>query len=180
MMKTYLLSCTCTAVLLLVCVTDARFLDDEMPSRVKRQIADARMAEVLALLELERRLQGCSSLGCGLIDLERFYKRSWSDQRIAELKAQIALQGRPDLDLGHGQIDPYRILIKRTSSDQRIAELMALIALSRGGGGMIGHGRIDPNYVGRKKRDVSSLPIFKGQNAQRLLNKILRHSAEKL
>ncbi|OWF54316.1 hypothetical protein KP79_PYT00350 [Mizuhopecten yessoensis] len=104
MMKTYLLSCTCTAVLLLVCVTDARFLDDEMPSR----------------------------------------------------------------------------LIKRTSSDQRIAELMALIALSRGGGGMIGHGRIDPNYVGRKKRDVSSLPIFKGQNAQRLLNKILRHSAEKL
>ncbi|XP_069132580.1 uncharacterized protein [Argopecten irradians] len=142
MQKTYLLSCTCAAVLLLACVTDARFLDDDLGSR--------------------------------------FYKRSWSDQRIAELKAEIALQGRPDLDLGHGQIDPYRILIKRTSSDQRIAELMALIALSRGGGGMIGHGRVDPNYVGRKKRDVSSLPIFKGHKAQRILSKLLRQSPEQL
>ncbi|XP_033752714.1 uncharacterized protein LOC117336331 [Pecten maximus] len=140
MLRTYLVSCTCAAVLLVACVTDARFLDDDLGSR--------------------------------------FFKRSWSDQRIAEIKAEIALLGRNGV--GHGQVDPYKTLIKRTSSDQRIAELMALIALSRGGGGMIGHGRIDPNYVGRKKRDVSSIPNFRGLNAQRILNKILRQSPEKL
>ncbi|XP_060068280.1 uncharacterized protein LOC132548432 [Ylistrum balloti] len=104
MLRTYLLSCTCAVVLLIACVTDARFLDDDLGSRVKRQVADARMAEVLALLELESRLQRCTRLGCGLIDLES----------------------------------------------------------------------------GRKKRDVSSVPNFRGSNTQRILNKILRQTPEQL
>ncbi|XP_063398929.1 uncharacterized protein LOC134683549 [Mytilus trossulus] len=95
-------------------------------------------------------------------DLDRFAKRSWSDQRIADYQARLALyQGRPLLS--HGQFDTNKIFEKRTSSDQRIAELQALIALSRGSG-IVGHGRIDPYGIGRRKRDTGILRTLINKN----------------
>nr|XP_011420634.1 uncharacterized protein LOC105323263 isoform X2 [Crassostrea gigas] len=81
----------------------------------------------------------------------RYDKRSWSDQRMAEIKALLGLKNQGNV-IAHGLYDPYKIFMrKRTSSDQRIAELQALIALVHGRGN-VAHGQLDPALIGRRKR----------------------------
>ncbi|XP_071121081.1 uncharacterized protein [Mytilus edulis] len=110
-MKQNTTSIIVAVTILLACVVQARYTDDDL-DRVKRQMADAKASEYLALIRLGL-ASGCREIGCGLIDFhtrynKMFAKRSWSDQRIADYQARLALyQGRPLLS--HGQFDTNKI-----------------------------------------------------------------------
>ncbi|XP_062595388.1 uncharacterized protein LOC134256726 [Saccostrea cucullata] len=158
MLRTQILAGICCLLVTVASLIECRYLDQDDTPRFKRQTADMRLSELHALREILNRLPtGCSQYACGIVDIFRRYdKRSWSDQRIAELKALLALKNQGN-DIAHGLFDPYKIFVrKRTSSDQRIAELQALIALVHGRGN-VAHGQLDPSIIGRRKRAVEKL-----------------------
>lgn len=51
-------------------------------------------------------------------NLDRYRKRSWADQKIAEIKAQMGLRG-DGLVIGHGQFDPN--MIGRRKRDTKLS-----------------------------------------------------------
>ncbi|XP_019920821.2 uncharacterized protein LOC128171266 [Crassostrea angulata] len=153
MLRTQILASVCCLLIAVSSLVDSRFLDQDEEARFKRQTADMRLSELHAIREILNRLPtGCSQYACGLVDIFRRYdKRSWSDQRMAEIKALLGLKNQGNV-IAHGLYDPYKIFMrKRTSSDQRIAELQALIALVHGRGN-VAHGQLDPALIGRRKR----------------------------
>ncbi|XP_078334598.1 uncharacterized protein LOC144625893 [Crassostrea virginica] len=158
MLRTQVLASVCCLLVTVSSMVESRYLDSDDEPRFKRQTADMRLSELHALREILNRLPtGCSQYACGIVDIFRRYdKRSWSDQRMAEIKALLGLKNQGNV-IAHGLYDPYKIFIrKRTSSDQRIAELQALIALVHGRGN-VAHGQLDPALIGRRKRGANLL-----------------------
>ncbi|VDI22275.1 Hypothetical predicted protein [Mytilus galloprovincialis] len=72
-MKQNTTSIIVAVTILLACVVQARYTDDDL-DRVKRQMADAKASEYLALIRLGL-ASGCREIGCGLIDFHTSGRR---------------------------------------------------------------------------------------------------------
>ncbi|XP_014776777.1 uncharacterized protein LOC106873782 [Octopus bimaculoides] len=97
--------------MVLVSLVNARYIPEE-ELRSKRQTGDIKTAEYQAWLALGGIVPpGCVEVACGVVDVHASVKRTSSDQRIAELKALLAMSRV----VGHGQIDVDAIGKKKRS-----------------------------------------------------------------
>ncbi|GAB1604882.1 uncharacterized protein LOC106873782 [Argonauta hians] len=100
------------ACIMLFSLVNARYISDE-DFKSKRQTGDIKTAEYQAWLALGGFVpSGCTKVACGVIDIHNRTKRTSSDQRIAEIKANLAL----NKVAGHGDFD-FDDIGKRKRSD---------------------------------------------------------------